>query len=147
MIVATIQEINPYWNGYLYRSGGPGIYYHTEKEGAEFYGDDIEVYDCPDVDNVALIDIEGELANIEFADTFTLEDIAKILGMSMDEVLGYHLANAIEDALPFLFKKYEAVIIHGETGAHVTGTPIEIVTRKPLTPLIGPEAAAALLSI
>lgn len=33
------------WNGYLYRSGGPGIFYHTSAIGASFYGKDVKKYE------------------------------------------------------------------------------------------------------
>jgi hypothetical protein len=123
------------WTGYLYRAGDAGLYYHTDAHGAEFYGA-ARVYECPDVEPVLIIDL-NEVDGLSY--------VAKLRGVTVDELIEYDLALAIEETLPAIFKSYQAVVIDGETGRDVQGTPVEVAFPAPLQPTDAPEAIATLL--
>lgn len=105
-----INKYNEKWSGYLYRAGDSGVFYHTSKEGSEFYGKDVALYECPIVNGI-LIDLDV--------------DYDEIMAMANGED---DIALAIEAILPILQKRgFNCVVLDGETGAEVTGVPVEII--------------------
>lgn len=113
------------WNGYLYRSGGHGIFYHTSAIGASFYGKDVKKYETPLANKVIIIDIDEEIGNKR---RIGLKQISKLINKTVDEIIEDDLAIAIEQSLPIIKDKgYDAVVIVGETGAEVYGDPVEVV--------------------
>ncbi len=112
------------WSGNLYRSGNSGIYYHTNQEGASFYGDDVKTFECPKLNNVLVVDLE---------DVGSMEKIAELADKTYDEFIEDDIALGLEEVIPILFSNgFEAIVIEGETGAEVEGIPIEVVFPSPL---------------
>ncbi len=107
------------WDGCLYRTGDSnGIYYHAAEDGAEYYasrereGMPVLSYPLPAFSKVLLINIEEDNDWLE-----------KQIGESSDDI-----ALDLEAIMPKLRAKgYDGVIIHGETGADVSGPSIEVV--------------------
>ena len=116
------------WNGYLYRAGGRGIFYHTSALGASFYGKDVKKYEPPNATKVMVIDIDADTSSGSRSH-IGLNEIGQMLDMTVDEILEYDLAIAIEDAMPIIREEgYDAVVIVGETGSDVYGDPVEVVS-------------------
>ena len=110
-IRSLYEEYDEKWSGYLYRSSEKGIYYHTNQDGAKFYGK-TDKFECPDDVNGVLIDLDEDYA-----------EIIEKTGESEDVGL------AVEKFLPILRRSlhFDCVVINGETGRDVTGIPVEVV--------------------
>jgi len=108
------------WDGKLWRSGSSssllsGTYYHTDFEGAEFYGVP-EEHKLPNCSKIAFLDLDNP-NHLEF-----IESLSKPL-----EVMG-DIALVIEESLPELKKLgFDCLVISGDTGRDIWGTPVEVV--------------------
>ena len=149
------------WSGYLFRAGPSGIFYHTDPEGAGYYagphhpehpefGRQIQAFKFPQVNNPIIINFDhmpGD-PNLQGITTIGLLGLEEILGLDTDDPTAEHEDPAllIEKALPYLRKMgHDAVIIYGETGAKVTGVPIEFVYFGSLERVDDPEIIASLM--
>lgn len=112
------------WDGKLWRSGGDsglssGTYYHTDIEGAEFYGSNPKEIPVPQCSKVAFLDLDNP-SHLEFVESLS----------SPLEVMG-DIALVIEEALPKIRQMgFDCLVISGETGRDVWGTPVEVVKLK-----------------
>ena len=113
VIASLYEEYGEKWSGYLFRAGGRGIFYHTVESGAEYYGNDVKKFECPITVNGIAIDLDSDY-----------EKIAKLSSQETEDI-----ALAIEDSvIPALRRSgYDCIVINGETGTDVTGTPVEVV--------------------
>ena len=122
------------WTGFLYRSSDRpgGIFYHTDPDGARFYGRSIGVYECPGIVGL-LLDTESlndrpVLINGEMV--IGIPYIGKLLNIDDHEIYNDWVLS-VEQALPYIFKDYGALVISGETGKWVEGTSVEVALVTP----------------
>lgn len=142
-LTQIIKHYNPEWDGFLYRSGQSGIFYHTSLEGAQFYGNNIKKYKPPQTNKIIVIDIDH--VGPPSGNIIGLETIGKLIGKTIDEVIEMDLALAIEEALPKI--NADAVIIYGDTGAEVQGVPVEVVYWNKLVEIpLSPEEISQLIT-
>lgn len=142
------------WSGYLYRASteAGGHLYHTDPLGAQYYTwyeprNVIRVYECPDIEPILLDTTSGDYPPvptiIDGVLTISIIYLYEITGQDPDD--GDDWVNVMDLALPILTKQYPAVVIYGETGAKVTGFPVEVALAKSPPQATSPEAIATLL--
>ncbi len=112
------------WDGIIHRAGAlrdaesGGTFFHVQHEGADYYaqsGDHVvNSYRCPEIPT-ALLDLSkhGDLLSEIYPDS--------------------DITDAVETALPTFFKTSgaRAIVVHGQTGSDVWGSPIEVVLLDP----------------
>jgi hypothetical protein len=142
------------WNGYLYRASkeAGGHLYHTDPEGAQFYTwnepqNVVRVYECPDIVPICLYVDSGDdppvPTMIDGVLSISLMYLYQITGEDPDEEDDW--VNVMDRALPILTKQYPGVVIVGETGAQVTGFPVEVALAVPPQETHSPAAIATLI--
>ena len=142
------------WSGYLYRASKDvgGHLYHTDYLGAQYYTwnepqNKIRVYECPDVEAILLDTESGDdppvPTIINGILTISVAYLYEITGEDPDEEDDW--VNVMDRALPILTKRYPAVVIYGQTGAEVTGYPVEVALSISPKQATDPEAIATLL--
>jgi hypothetical protein len=120
-IKRLFREYEEKWDGKLYRAGPDGDYFHTSREGAEFYATSefsVEEFPLPTFSNAIVIDFDNDkhmdflysLAGVD--DPCMVEDISILL-------------DGVRPKLKDL--GFDCLIINGETGAEVEGVPVEVV--------------------
>lgn len=134
------------WAGFLYRASveSGGHLYHTDQEGAKFYLDNspqnkVRVYECPNIDCI-LLDTDSHF------DVPTQQDGVLTVGIPYLSKFGdiNDWVNVMDDALPLIVKEFGAVVINGETGAEVWGTPVEVALGSSPRETTQPSALATL---
>lgn len=144
------QQNDESWSGYLYRAGDSGIFYHTDVSGAEYYQKGgVQVYECPAISNALLLDVDSDNnkpANEDGILTAGLGFIAKLNKIPIDDLYDSDWVIQMEDALPKIFSKFDAIVIFGETGSEVWGFPVEVVLKSPIQPTSDPRAIATLVN-
>lgn len=109
------------WGGKLYRAGTDGSYFHTSREGAEFYETPdaaVEEFPIPSFSRTILIDMDNE-DHIGY--------IHALMGVD-DPNLVDDISTLIEEARPKLRELgFDGMVIDGETGRGVEGVPVEVV--------------------
>ena len=111
------------WNKRLYRAGEPserGTFYAIDREVADTYsellGEPVGEFEFPDVKRALVVDL----------DEGTLKEVERYAGKKFKDV--GDVALLIEDAMAGIKADgYDSIVIVGETGGDIPGTPIEFV--------------------
>jgi predicted kinase len=115
------------WSGKLYRhgptEGDKPVYYHTNHEGAEFYGPDVKEYSA---------DMSGKTIHLNIEDDKTIRLITKFAPEELDDNGNVmDVALGLEKIMPKLKEMgYDWAVIEGETGSDVSGAPVEVVDLR-----------------